>query len=806
MQLKCHMALENEPCSPREILAIKDGHPSAPSSSPSGGHSEHSVKKSKKTKQPKQPTRQWAAWTRQEEESFFSALRQVGKNFEKITSRVQSKNKDQVRHYYYRLIRRMNKLLGPGFTLDAKNSKDANAAMLRWWSLLEKQSCSASKLHLKPRRFKTFVTALGDQLLKDRKKTRKQPASVDQGTPSSLTMVSSPTKVPGNDARVAKVSTVDSQNMQKIGSGKGASLKRNMGINCGKGDSSSVKNSKQRRRTTSNVSSAAYKRWEKAAIAGVSLVAEAAEHLERTSKTPVCDELPHRILTSADDHGNLGLGDNVDRPLPLPESPSRCRQMHVTRTSHLPTKACPAETGQNVQPFVKLKLQLFPIDESTRRGLETDEINPHLQLTLRSGKKIPSVLDHLNRKWGHSSVASGELMLFPYDAQQENLDSCQRWTMKETTLCAADLYAILGYPELFRLRYGWFSDTGTFGDTSHSFDDCLRSGDIQDMNDKIDEAQLPIASKQEGEGERIHTVTTEQMMEEDAIVSAGKLPESWVNQLETISSYWLNEKSIDGSIRKLLEDTDNSKTRPLSAGDWGDNLTTISVGDLLSEASRAEHAVSSAAPCLPPFISNSFDASFAATHMRERQDVTTTQLAQASSIWDAEETCDGFVFRKNKLPMVSSSKDAAADSQDASGNPTVFSNLAELSEKRPSDGVVCQEDLKYNMQSHKETIGDGVNNCAMTDLFWADSLGSLDMCMPYPRYQFEESASLAGLIASSLDALQNCSLFGTVKKFESQLPPHASGDKSGNLGETIEKEHPNDTFPFGGNDSKQACA
>jgi hypothetical protein len=28
---------------------------------------------------PKKPTRQWAAWTRQEEESFFTALRQVGK-------------------------------------------------------------------------------------------------------------------------------------------------------------------------------------------------------------------------------------------------------------------------------------------------------------------------------------------------------------------------------------------------------------------------------------------------------------------------------------------------------------------------------------------------------------------------------------------------------------------------------------------------------------------------------------------------------------------------------------------------------
>nr|GEU92805.1 TSL-kinase interacting protein 1-like isoform X1 [Tanacetum cinerariifolium] len=52
-------------------------------------------------------------------------------NFEKITSRVESKNKDQVRHYYYRLVTRMNKLLGPELALDARNCKETNAAMLR---------------------------------------------------------------------------------------------------------------------------------------------------------------------------------------------------------------------------------------------------------------------------------------------------------------------------------------------------------------------------------------------------------------------------------------------------------------------------------------------------------------------------------------------------------------------------------------------------------------------------------------------------------------------------------------------------
>lgn len=114
-----------------------------------------------------------------------------------------------------------------------------------------------------------------------------------------------------------------------------------------------------------------------------------------------------------------------------------------------------------------------------------DNHNPHLELTLSTRKKISSVLEHLNRKWGNASVASGELMLFPYGAQRENLVGYQRWT-QDSVFSAADVYAMIGSPPMFRLRflphfsltllqcfpcdylnwfvyylwrYGWFSDT-----------------------------------------------------------------------------------------------------------------------------------------------------------------------------------------------------------------------------------------------------------------------------------------------------------------------------------------------------------
>lgn len=200
---------------------------------------------------PVKKPRQWAAWTRQEEENFFNALRQVGKNFEKITCRVQSKNKDQVRHYYYRLVRRMNKLLGPGYCLDAKNSKDTIAAMLRWWSLLEKFSCTASKLRLKPRRFKTFVEAFENQLIKDRNKSRRKRTQGEMYTAPSSPNSGKGLGTGNNDPCPG----VDSPNGIKLppkGPYKRASVdgtgNTNFRLGTTKGDHTSTKTVKQKRK------------------------------------------------------------------------------------------------------------------------------------------------------------------------------------------------------------------------------------------------------------------------------------------------------------------------------------------------------------------------------------------------------------------------------------------------------------------------------------------------------------------------------------------------------------------------------
>nr|GFB44103.1 TSL-kinase interacting protein 1 isoform X1 [Tanacetum cinerariifolium] len=238
--------------------------------------------------------------------------------------------------------------------------------LLNWffcrWSLLEKHSCKASKLHLKPRRFKIFKENLEHQLLKDRKKNIRK--RLIQGENSSLTPSNAVSNQGGACTQDAPINLVDIQTTQNLNSGKGSSLRRNANTCLDrKGDLSAVKQARQRRRPGNK------------------------------SLDPVARDIP-----------------------PVPH-------FHQTTVS------------------AKLKLQLFPINKNIRRALEMDNHNPHLELTLSSRKKILSVLEHINRKWGSCSIASGELRLLPYYAQSSNLESCKKWT-QDSVLSAADVWLV----------------------------------------------------------------------------------------------------------------------------------------------------------------------------------------------------------------------------------------------------------------------------------------------------------------------------------------------------------------------------
>ncbi|CAH2058969.1 unnamed protein product [Thlaspi arvense] len=685
----------------------------------------------------KKPTRQWAAWTHQEEESFFTALRQVGKNFEKITSRVQSKNKDQVRHYYYRLVRRMNKLLGPELSLDAKNPKDTNAAMLRWWSLLEKYSCKASKLHLKPRRFKLFLEALEHQLLKDRRKTtRKRVCQGENLSAASLGNISGHSRERGLDNRPFKLILCDSQNVKKLGPGR-TSTKHGESLGDEKEDTAFGRGGRQRRKQVLP-SSAGCRKWEKAAIDGVSLVADAAEHLERTS-----------IDNNMDGQKDLGPTRYLIGKSPL----SLCSSGEVPLSD----------------ANAKLKLQLFPIDESTRRSLEMEKHNPHLELTLSNRKKISSVLEHLNRKWGSSSCATGELILFPYNARKETVTCHQRWT-HESFLSAAEVHSMVGSPSIFRLRYGWFvhDASGSLISQAPASASCPSLEDDMNVDEANEVNEVDMFLTESG-----HISVPPTAEQAASVVCASG--EIYDRPAECRDNY-------EPSSASITPFNHMSSGNALSAGEWADSLTNVSIGDLLSEVPNdidsdcVEPHATEVSHCLlrdVSFASDSFDAAIAAhilRHQKKPSALVPMTTTGSSSLWDDEETRDAFSFRKNRFADSTELANVASPV----GVGRVYGEPSHLVEALSGDEGPCNppdhgDQMEESPKDPHTMDSPGKIHCGLADVYWPDSLGPLDLDLRSSKYSedliFTESlGGLSRLIATSLDAFQNCSLFGFDNK------------------------------------------
>lgn len=93
-----------------------------------------------------------------------------------------------------------------------------------------------------------------NQLLKDRKKNTKKRLSTGENNSSIQNLpASNQVRASGHDNRALKMVLLDSQNIQKVGTGKGALFKRHVNIgmtrtNC-KVDQASVKTVKHRRKT-----------------------------------------------------------------------------------------------------------------------------------------------------------------------------------------------------------------------------------------------------------------------------------------------------------------------------------------------------------------------------------------------------------------------------------------------------------------------------------------------------------------------------------------------------------------------------
>jgi len=78
--------------------------------------------------------RGWQSWSTEEKEVFFRNIKEFGRDFDTITSKIGSKSYEQVRHFYYRVIKKINKILKPS-KIDNKDQKEVITALLCFWEV-----------------------------------------------------------------------------------------------------------------------------------------------------------------------------------------------------------------------------------------------------------------------------------------------------------------------------------------------------------------------------------------------------------------------------------------------------------------------------------------------------------------------------------------------------------------------------------------------------------------------------------------------------------------------------------------------
>ncbi|KAK4382329.1 TSL-kinase interacting protein 1 [Sesamum angolense] len=198
-------------------------------------------------------------------------------------------------------------------------------------------------------------------------------------------------------------------------------------------------------------------------------------------------------------------------------------------------------------PSAKIKLQLFPINEQTRLGLE----------------KAPEY------QMGQFKCGNGQLMLFPYNIKLEQVASCRRWTSNDNAITAWEVYVDVGRPSFFRLRYAWYSN-------------------LQHEIFHIPPKASLLEAHTDSEGRRRGCSRVLEILN----YQKGKLDESCetIQQLTNVNEALTSDvnelKPLDGSYDLPDDAMMRTDVDPIySTVPWDDNLTNLSIGGLLSEIS-----------------------------------------------------------------------------------------------------------------------------------------------------------------------------------------------------------------------------
>lgn len=83
-------------------------------------------------------TRAYTGWNEEEAERFFEGIKVFGRDFQRLSNHIGSKSYDQVRHFYYRLIKKMNALLESlGRGVNKSDKDEVRESILFWYEFFK---------------------------------------------------------------------------------------------------------------------------------------------------------------------------------------------------------------------------------------------------------------------------------------------------------------------------------------------------------------------------------------------------------------------------------------------------------------------------------------------------------------------------------------------------------------------------------------------------------------------------------------------------------------------------------------------
>eukprot|EP00029_Vermamoeba_vermiformis_P007129 TRINITY_DN2993_c0_g1_i1.p1 TRINITY_DN2993_c0_g1~~TRINITY_DN2993_c0_g1_i1.p1 ORF type:complete len:575 (+),score=95.42 TRINITY_DN2993_c0_g1_i1:76-1800(+) len=111
--------------------------------------------------------RSWEPWSQEEIKTFFDSIVKYGRNWALIAKEIGTKRQEQVRTYFYRLLKKVTKLLEPlHFTFDSRDRMDTLIALVCYWEAKRDLNIPEAP---NPSATASLARAVRDRIVKQRK-------------------------------------------------------------------------------------------------------------------------------------------------------------------------------------------------------------------------------------------------------------------------------------------------------------------------------------------------------------------------------------------------------------------------------------------------------------------------------------------------------------------------------------------------------------------------------------------------------------------------------------------------------------